>query len=101
MSEAAHAETPVAASVPGALTRQPLHAPNWEAVAMLRLPVAVELPLRSFRVRDLLQLRRGTVLRSSYRSSDALPLRAREQVLASVEFEVTDGQLHARITELA
>ena len=79
----------------------PVRVADWSRVARLRVPVSVQIPLQGFCVRGLLSLRSSSVLRSVTRSTDQLPLCAREQMLAKVEFEVNGMELAVRITELA
>ncbi len=67
-----------------------------------RLPVEVDVavPIRKFRVRDLLTLAEGTVIASQWIQGDDLPLAAPGAQLAWTEFEVIDQRLAVRITRL-
>lgn len=67
-----------------------------------RLPVEldVSLPLRGFRVRNLLALEHGQVVESQWNHGGDVPLAAGEVQLAWSEFEVIDSQLAVRVTRL-
>ena len=67
-----------------------------------RLPVEVDVsvPIREFRVRDLLTLREGAVIASQWVQGDDMPLAAPGAQLAWTEFEVIDQRLAVRITRL-
>lgn len=67
-----------------------------------RLPVEVDVavPIRKFRVRDLLTLADGAVIASQWIQGDDLPLAAPGTQLAWTEFEVIDQKLAVRITRL-
>ena len=68
-----------------------------------RLPVEVEvgIPVRGFRVRNLLALGPGAVVQSEWKQGDDMPLAAGEVQLAWSEFEVIDARLAVRLTRLA
>jgi hypothetical protein len=68
-----------------------------------RMPVEVEVgvPVRDFRVRNLLALNPGMIVRSHWNQGDDLPLAAGHVQLAWIEFEVVDSVLAARITRPA
>ncbi len=70
---------------------------------VLRLPVELEVsvPVREFRVKNLLGLESGVVVESGWNRSEDLPLSAGHVQLAWVEFEVVETQLAARLTRLA
>jgi flagellar motor switch/type III secretory pathway protein FliN len=70
---------------------------------VLRIPVEVDVavPIRSFRVRNLLALNQGQVIETQWIDGDDLPLGARGAQLAWTEFEVIDQKLAVRITRLA
>jgi flagellar motor switch/type III secretory pathway protein FliN len=67
-----------------------------------RLPVEVDVgvPLRDFRVRNLLSLESGTVVASQWAHGEDVPLAAGHVQLAWAEFEVVDTELAVRITRL-
>ena len=67
-----------------------------------RLPVEVDVavPIRKFRVRNLLAMEEGVVIPSHWVQGDDMPLAARGAQLAWSEFEVVDQKLAVRITRL-
>jgi flagellar motor switch protein FliN/FliY len=67
-----------------------------------RLPVEVEvgIPLKGFRVRNLLALGPGVVVASEWGQGEDMPLAAGDVQLAWSEFEVIDTQLAVRLTRL-
>jgi flagellar motor switch protein FliN/FliY len=67
-----------------------------------RLPVEVDVavPIRKFRVRNLLALEAGAVIPSQWEQGEDMPLAARGARLAWTEFEVIDQKLAVRITRL-
>lgn len=70
-------------------------------VLPLPVTVAVAVPVRNFRVRNLLAMRAGTVLETQWGHGDDLPLASGDVPLAWAEFEVIDTQLGVRVTRLA
>ena len=67
-----------------------------------RLPVELDvgIPLRGFRVRNLLSLESGAVVESQWGHGDDVPLGSGNVQLAWSEFEVVDTQLAVRLTRL-
>ena len=70
-------------------------------VAALPVEVDVSVPVREFRVRNLLSLEPGQVIESQWNNGDDMPLHARDIQLAWTEFEVLDTELAVRITRLS
>jgi hypothetical protein len=68
-----------------------------------RLPVEVDVgvPVRDFRVRNLLALTPGVVVGSQWGHGEDVPLASGDVQLAWTEFEVIDNQLAVRLTRLA
>ncbi len=68
-----------------------------------RLPVwlSVAIPIREFRVRNLLGMTSGDVIATQWSQGEDLPLSGGEVQLAWTEFEVADTALAVRITRLA
>ena len=68
-----------------------------------RLPVELDVvvPVRDFRVRNLLALETGEVIESQWSHGEDLPLASGDVVLVWTEFEVVDRQLAVRVTRLA
>jgi flagellar motor switch/type III secretory pathway protein FliN len=90
--------TPVEAEGPIAVAE--VAQANWPAVFGLPTTVLVAVPVPSFRVRDLLALKSGSILSSAWRSEREVPLLADEVQFAWAEFEVTDDKLGVRLTRL-
>jgi len=68
-----------------------------------RLPVEVDVtvPVRDFRVRNLLALAKGQLIESQWGNGEDVPLSAGDVQLAWSEFEVIEAQLAVRVTRLA
>ena len=84
------------------------HATNDGALIKLTAPVArlpveldVAVPVRDFRVRNLLALEPGQVIETHWPHGEDMPLAAGNVQLAWSEFEVVDSQLAVRLTRLA
>jgi flagellar motor switch/type III secretory pathway protein FliN len=73
----------------------------WEEVGWLPCLLSVDLPLRKFTVRDLLQLEKGTVVESRNPSGSDVPVIVNTQLIGWAEFEVVGQRLAVRLTELA
>ena len=71
--------------------------------ALSRLPVELDvaIPVRGFRVRNLLALEPGQIVETLWAHGEDMPLAAGEVQLAWSEFEVVDSQLAVRVTRLA
>jgi flagellar motor switch protein FliN/FliY len=67
-----------------------------------RLPVELEVavPVRDFRVRNLLALTPGQVIETQWAHGEDMPLAAGDVQLAWSEFEVVETQLAVRLTRL-
>ena len=92
-------ETALAASPHPAIERESV--PLSAAVARLPVELEVSIPLREFRVRNLLNLGREQVIKTQWSHDEDMPLVAGEVQLAWSEFEVIDSKLAIRITRLA
>jgi flagellar motor switch protein FliM len=70
--------------------------------ALARLPVEldVSVPVRDFRVRNLLALEPGTVIETQWGHGEDMPLSAGAVRLAWSEFEVVETALAVRVTRL-
>lgn len=71
--------------------------------AIKRIPVEVDvsIPIRRFRVRDVLALNEGQVIATRWLEGEDMPLAAHGTQLAWTEIEVIDQKLAVRITRLA
>jgi flagellar motor switch/type III secretory pathway protein FliN len=74
--------------------------PPHSAAARLPVEVEVSIPVKGFRVRNLLALGPGVVVESEWKQGDDMPLAAGEVQLAWSEFEVIDTRLAVRLTRL-
>jgi flagellar motor switch protein FliN/FliY len=72
-----------------------------EPVARLPVELEVAVPVRDFRVRNLLCLEPGQVIETQWAHGEDLPLACGDVQLAWSEFEVIDTQLAVRLTRLA
>jgi flagellar motor switch protein FliN/FliY len=70
---------------------------------MERLPVelTVAVPVRQFRIRDLLGMAPGRIVETQWAHGEDLPLTSGAVQLAWSEFEVVDTRLAVRVTRLA
>ena len=101
-AEAAEAATATAESpAPESATPAGLAIDAESVVARLPVEVEVGVPVRDFRVRNLLTLEPGVIVGSQWNHGDDLPLCAGEVQLAWIEFEVVVSSLAARITRIA
>lgn len=71
------------------------------AVSRIPIEIDVAVPVRGFRVANLLALVEGHVIQSQWLEGEDMPLGARGAQLAWAEFEVIDDRLAVRITRLA
>lgn len=74
--------------------------PQNPVAARLPVEVDVAIPLREFRVRNLLTLEPGTVVASQWVHGEDVPLGSRDVQLAWSEFEVAETRLAVRLTRL-
>jgi flagellar motor switch/type III secretory pathway protein FliN len=70
-------------------------------VALLPVELDVAVPVRDFRVCNLLALERGQVIETQWGHGEDVPLASDQVQLAWSEFEVVDDQLGVRVTRLA
>jgi flagellar motor switch protein FliN/FliY len=69
---------------------------------LARLPVELDVavPVREFRVRNLLALEPGQVIETQWGHGEDMPLSSGDVQLAWSEFEVVDSQLAVRVTRM-
>jgi hypothetical protein len=91
------------AGMPGELSLIPEDAMLHLSAPMVRLPVGLEVmvPVREFRVRNLLAMAPGEVIETRWGHGEDVPLSSGDVQLAWTEFEVVDGRLAVRVTRLA
>jgi hypothetical protein len=68
--------------------------------ANLPVELDVGVPIRNFRIRNLIALEPGVVVASQWGHGDDLPVMSGNQPLAWCEFEVVDSHLAVRLTRL-
>jgi len=103
--------SPDPGEMPGGSTEQALvpspHAPVEGKAIVLSAPIArlpveldVAVPVRDFRVRNLLALEPGNVIETQWTHGEDMPLLAGAVQLSWSEFEVVDSQLAVRVTRM-
>jgi len=98
-SETGNSQALVAAPVQAQQEADPLALSG--PVLMLPVELDVAVPVRKFRVRNLLALEPGHLIESRWGNGEDVPLASGDVQLAWSEFEVIDAQLAVRITRLA
>lgn len=89
-----------APSAPKEIPR-PISEDAWTEAGWLPCTLSVDIPLRRFTVRDLLQLERGVVLETARPNGSDVPVIVNRQLIGWAEFEVFGQRLAIRITEIA
>ena len=84
---------------PGALALPGM--PADSVLAGLPLLLDVTIPIRSFRVGDLLTLEKGTVLETDWLHTEDVPVWCGGSQLAWTEFEVMEDKLAVRVTRIS
>jgi flagellar motor switch protein FliN/FliY len=69
-------------------------------IARLPVELDVAVPVRAFRVRNLLALEPGQVIETQWGHGEDMPLSSGDVQLAWSEFEVVDTQLAVRVTRM-
>jgi flagellar motor switch/type III secretory pathway protein FliN len=87
-------------AMPGGCTAPPAKTPT-EMFPWLDCEIKLVLPVVGFTIRNLLQLKVGTVLETACKSTSDVPLRVNGKLIGWSEFEVIGNTLAVRITELA
>ena len=72
----------------------------WAEAGYLPCLLSVDLALRNFTVRDLLQLEPGAILETKNVNGADVPVTVNSQLIAWAEFEVVAHRIAVRITEL-
>jgi len=91
----------VQALVPAPQPPQSQGEPVFSApIPQLPVELGVTIPVREFRVRQLLALAPGQVIETQWNHGDDLPLAAGDVQLAWSEFEVVETRLAVRVTRL-
>ena len=74
---------------------------RWRPLWWLPCELSLQIPVTPFTVGDLLRLRPGSLVSSSWSRSTEVPLYANGQRIGSGDFEAVGDRIGARITELA
>jgi flagellar motor switch/type III secretory pathway protein FliN len=75
-------------------------ATGWEEIEEVPCSLSAQIPVTGFRVRDLLLLQAGSVVNSKQSTGDRVGLHANGSFIAWTEFEVINGRLGVRFTDL-
>jgi flagellar motor switch/type III secretory pathway protein FliN len=73
----------------------------YETLPWLPCSLAVDIPVLSFKIGDLLGLAKGSIVETSYHQSSDLPLHVNGQLVGWTEFEVVGERLAVRLTDLS
>ena len=74
---------------------------DWPLLSRLPMRLCAGIPLRRFRVKDLLALKEGQLITSSWVSTEDVPLKIGAVQLSWSEFEVVGQRMAVRLTRLA
>jgi flagellar motor switch protein FliN/FliY len=74
---------------------------NWPLLSQLPLKLDVAVPMPGFRVRDLLALRSGGRVESTWKVSEDVPVKIGGVQVGWGEFEVVEQRMSVRVTRLA
>jgi flagellar motor switch/type III secretory pathway protein FliN len=72
----------------------------WDEAGWLPCVLSVDLTLKRFTVRDLLQLESGTILETTNTIGADVPVLVNSQLIGWAEFEVVGQRLGVRLTEI-
>lgn len=72
----------------------------WPVLQRLSITMTAEIPLRRFKIQDLLGLAEGQVFESVSSNTEDVPLRVGDVQLGWTEFEVVDQRIALRLTRL-
>ena len=73
---------------------------KWARMQNMACNLTVELSVPGFRVQDLLQMQKQSVIDTHWLVGNDVPLRMNGELLAWCEFEVIENRLAVRLTEL-
>jgi flagellar motor switch/type III secretory pathway protein FliN len=73
----------------------------WQAALRLPCALTVEIPVPRFTVGDLLRLRSGEVVNTTWAQGSDVAVRVNHELIGWAEFEVVSERLAVRMTELA
>ena len=72
-----------------------------ERFPWLKCKITLDLPVVRFTIRDLREMRVGTVVETACKATSDVPVRVNGTLIGWTEFEVIGNTLAVRITELA
>ncbi len=75
--------------------------PDWPLLSRIPMRLIAGIPLPNFRVKDLIGLKPGQMLSSTWLSTDDVPLKIGAVQLSWSEFEVVEQRMAIRLTRLA
>jgi flagellar motor switch protein FliM len=75
--------------------------PAWSMIGRLPVAMSVAIPMRGLKVRDLLDLRYGKTVGTSWAVTEDVPLKVGAMQLCWGEFEVVEQKMALRLTRLA
>lgn len=73
----------------------------WPIISTLPVKLGANVPVRGFRLRDLLALQNGQTIESEWPVTEDVPLKFGQVQLCWCEFEVVDQRMALRMTRLA
>jgi flagellar motor switch/type III secretory pathway protein FliN len=74
---------------------------RWLPVLQLPCQLTAELPIPEFRIANLMRLRAGGLVNTTWPVGNDIPLRINGTLIGWSEFEVVGDRLAVRLTELA
>lgn len=72
----------------------------WPILSRLPVRLAVSIPLKNFKVKELLDLRPGRTVESAWAVTEDVPLKTGNVLICWGEFEVLEQQMALRLTRL-
>jgi flagellar motor switch protein FliM len=75
--------------------------PAWPMISRLPVLLAVNIPVRGFKLRALLELRCGQTIESEWASNEDVPVNVGTMHVSWGEFEVVEQRVALRLTRLA
>jgi len=75
-------------------------AAGWQEIQEVPCGLSAQIPVSGFRVRDLLLLQPGSVVNSKQLTGGRVGIHANGSFIAWAEFEVMNGRLGVRFTDL-
>jgi flagellar motor switch protein FliN/FliY len=75
--------------------------PAWTVISQFPTALSVSIPLHNLRVRDLLHLQSGQIVRTSWNCGGDVPLSIGALQIAWGEFDLLNGDIALRIVRLA